>query len=105
MTNTVQQNPINRSHGGNPELELFDPDHTPWNKRAGEVHDSRCTLTVEHCARGGWASIRMEETTQAKSGGPLQSRTISLCIPIDMAKAVAEVLAGKAKPPAERNRR
>lgn len=78
-----------------------DEEHTPYNKRRWEVESSRCSLEIEDCEGGGmdksgWVRVELQETTQAKPGGPFQQRTISIELHGEDRKELIRYLGGKA---------
>lgn len=79
-------------------LERSDREHTPDNKRPGQVHYSRCDFRVTrfHGSQDANVSFEMTETTQAKEGGPMQTRVIGMSMPQADAEAFARfILEGK----------
>jgi hypothetical protein len=71
---------------------LRDEDHTPYNKRVGEV-DSVLNVEVRAPSHAKWIGFRVEETTTTKNYGNkpdrTASRTISFNIPREMFDAIA----------------
>lgn len=83
--------------GENPVLclERTDREHTPDNKRPGQVHSSRATLTVTRYWEKSVA-FELQEVTQANAESKHQLRTISMTMPREEAERFARfILEGK----------
>lgn len=72
-------------------LEGRDRDHTPHNKRYGEV-SSLGIIAFERHDKAGWLSVRMEEITTTDSGRTT-CRTISMTLDKLAVKQLADMLA------------
>lgn len=67
-----------------------DTDHTPYNKRSGQVESSRATLSVTAAFQG--LSIELSECTQATHGGNFIERIISVSLDADARAALLDYL-------------
>ena len=71
-------------------LDYTDDDHTPYNKRHGEVK-SRLVVSVE--SHVGHVAVRLTETTKAnRNSDRVQTRTISATMTREHAEAFARFI-------------
>lgn len=84
--------PNNNDAGNSMRLSYRDPDHTPDNKRAGEV-DSTFTMMVDRNIKGEWVSIEFGEITTTDSGRT-SMRTISKTLKVEDVLKLADFLRG-----------
>lgn len=66
-------------------IEFRDTDHTPYNKRSGEV-ESRLTTQVRAPARADWVNFNVEEETTTKTYDGKQPRTSTRAVSFTMSR-------------------